>query len=191
MLTRFVLLAAVLLTAGCTPHQAEEDTGPSAPVSAPSTTTSGGTDDTTGPTPAGTPIALPANVCTLLDQVTVARLTGARAATATPSNQGPFHSCAYRVTTESGAAATAYLDVSDQRAAQLYDVATAGAQLSDLPGIGTRASLNPSAGKVYVLTTRAFFTLTLPITLAPLATPDGLRAAAQDLATTLAARLGP
>jgi len=198
VLTRFALLSSAVGTslalAACVPSSAPEDTYTVAPPSTTSTAPSGdnGSEDasSSAPPPAS-PIGVPANACTLLDPVTVARLAGAKAAVPTPSNQGPFHSCAYRVSTEAGASGTVYLDVSDQRAGQLYDVATAGVQLSELPAIGTRASLSPATGKVYVQTTRAFFTLGLPITLGSLSTPNGLRTAAEELASTIAARLGP
>lgn len=192
MLTRFVLLGALFVLAGCARSPVPDDLDATPSVPEGTVTAGDGSDDSTGgPSRTGSPIGVPADACRLLDPVTVARLAGGRHAAARPSSQGPFHSCAYRVTTESGAAGTVYLDVSDQRAAQLYDVATAGAQLSDLPAIGIRASLSPSTGKVYVLTSRAFFTLALPTDLGALATRDGLRSAAEELAGDVVTLLGP
>jgi hypothetical protein len=194
VLTRFVLLGALLVLAGCAGSPAPEDSDATPPASEPTGTpaTGDGSDDASGgPAPAGSPIGVPADACRLLDAVTVARLAGARDAVATPSTQGPFHTCAYRVTAESGAAGTVYLDVSDQRAAQLYEVATAGVQLSELPAIGTRASLSPATGKVYVLTSHAFFSLALPTNLGALSTKDGLRSAAEELAADVVTRIGP
>jgi hypothetical protein len=194
VLTRSALLGVLLVLAGCAASPAPDDGDATPSASEPTATAApgDGSDDASGgPSPTGSPIGVPANACRLLDAVTVARLAGGKDAVATPSTQGPFRSCAFRVTAESGAGGTVYLDVSDQRTAQLYEVATAGAQLSELPAIGTRASLSPATGKVYVLTSHAFFTLTLPTDLGALSTRDGLRSAAEELAGDVVTRIGP
>jgi hypothetical protein len=194
MLTRFVLLGALFVLTACggSPPADDGDTSPPSAVPTTGVAPGDGPDDGSGSvTPGGTPIGLPADACQLLDPITVARLAGGRQATGKSSAQGPFHSCEYRVTPESGAEASVFLDVSDQRAAQLYEVATAGVQLSALPAIGTRASLSPDTGKVYVLTSHAFFTLALPPTFGALTTKDGLRTAAEQLAAAIVSRLGP
>ncbi len=201
MLTRLVLLGAPLgallaLTAcgqAVAPEPADVTPSPSVPSTSPAISdgSDDGSDDGGSATPTGTPIGVPANVCLLLDPITVARLAGGKEAVARPSSQGPFHSCAYQVTTEKGATGTVYLDVSGQRTTELYDLATAGAQLSDLPAIADRASLSPATGRVYVLTSHAFFALTLPTDLGTLSTKDGLRAAAEELSRDVVARIGP
>jgi hypothetical protein len=197
VLTRFVALGAALAATGCSAAPTPGSTGSTPPASATSTASAAasgddGADDTSATAaPTGSPIGVPGNACLLVDPVTVARLAGGRNAVATASNQGPFRSCAYRVSTEAGTGGTVYLDVADERIAQLYDVATADAQLSDLPAIGVRAGYSPSTGKVYVQTSRAFFTLTLPTGLDALSDPDRLRSAAESLAAGIVARLGP
>jgi hypothetical protein len=187
-------LAALTGLAGCTsPPDDDEEIAVTLSPTAPATTQdAGGSDEAPGSSrPTGSPIGLPADACRLIDPVTVARLTGARQAVGLPSAQGPFRTCEYRMTTESRAAASMFLDVTDQRTQQLYELATQGAQLSLLPAVGNRASLSPATGRVYTLTSNAFFTLGLPTDFGALSSPDGLRTAAEQLASAVVARLGP
>jgi hypothetical protein len=190
-----VSLAALTGLAGCaSPTDDDEEIAVTLPPTAPDTTQDAGDGsddppDSSGPT--SSPIGLPADACRLIDPVTVARLAGARQAVGVSSAQGPFRTCEYRMTTESRAAASMFLDVTDQRTQQLYELATQGAQLSVLSAVGSRASLSPATGRVYALTSSTFFTLGLPTGFGSLANPDGLRTAAEQLASAVVARLGP
>src|SRR5262249_40317765 len=198
MLTRFVLHGALLAglsgLTGCGGSPPADD-GPPAPLpTAPAVTTTPAdpTDDGSTPSrPSESPVGPPPDACRPLDSVPGAGLAGAKEGVGVPTAQGPFRSCEYRLTAESGATGSVFLDVSGQRIEQLYEVATEGAQLSELAAIGTRAGFSPATGKVYVLTSHAFFTLALPRSFDGLATPDGLRSAAEQLAIAVVARLGP
>jgi hypothetical protein len=187
-------LAALTGLAGCASPPDDDEIAVTLSPTAPGMTQAAGdgSDEAPGSSqPTGSPIGLPADACRLLDPVTVARLAGARQAVGTPSAQGPFRTCEFRMTTESLATASMFLDVTDQRTQQLYDLATQGAQLSVLPAVGRRASLSPATGRVYALTSSMFFTLGLPTGFGTLSDPDALRTAAEQLATAVVARLGP
>jgi len=186
-------LAVLTGLAGCASPPDDDEIAVTLSPTAPVTTQAGdGSDEAPGSSlPTGSPIGLPADACRLLDPVTVARLAGARQAVGLPSAQGPFRTCEFRMTTESQATASMFLDVTDQRTQQLYDLATQGAQLSVLPAVGRQASLSPATGRVYALTSSTFFTLGLPTGFGVLSNPDALRTAAEQLATAVVARLGP
>jgi hypothetical protein len=193
---RVALCALMALSgvAGCTSPPDGDESAVTLSPPAPAGTQTAGDGSDEGPDtslPASSPIGLPADACRLLDPVTVARLAGARQAIGVSSAQGPFRTCEYRMTTESRASASVFLDVTDQRTQQLYELATRDAQLALLPAVGSRASLSPATGRVYALTSSTFFTLGLPTGFGALSSPDGLRTAAEQLATAVVARLGP
>jgi hypothetical protein len=195
MLSRLAPLLAALLVplAACSGPLSDDDgiappaagTGSGTPV-APGQ----GDDSSVSPTAPGPTLGVPADACKLLSGDEVVRAVGGKDTTTKATTQGQIRSCEYRVTTESGAAGSVFLDLTDQRAQQLYDIATSGVQVSQLSVGGLKASYDPSTGKVYVLTAAAFFSLQLPINLGSLTTADGLRHAAEELATAAVIRIG-
>jgi hypothetical protein len=175
------------LLAGC---DGSAGSGQAAPPAASGSVAAGTGDDTSNsPTSAGPPIGVPTDACRLLDPADVARVVDAKQAQAKSSTQGPIRSCEYTISSTSGGTASLFLDLSDQRPAQLYDVATTGVPVTTISVGALKASFDPTSAKVYVLTVNAFFSLQLPTSLDTLASTDQLRSAAEELASAIAARL--
>lgn len=193
MFRRIAALALLLLTpALVTACDSGSRPGP-APGSLGSAPASGGGAPGSGsaaPTPTGPPVHLPANVCGLLDAATVARLVGGSGATGKPSTQGPFHSCEYTVSSQHSGPASVFLDAANERAQQLYDLATGDAKVTPLPVGALKAGYDTSTGKIYLLLNGAFLSIQLPLGFGSLVTLDALQSAAQGLSQQAVDHLG-
>jgi hypothetical protein len=191
MLRRLAPLLAVLLLPACSSSApsgpSDDGVGPPPDVT---TTPREGDDGNASPTPPGPTLGVPADVCTLLNAAEVVRAAGAKDAAPKATTQGQIRSCEYKLSTESGASGSLFLDVSDQRPAQLYEVATSGMSLAELAVGSLKAAYDPAGPKAYVLTRTAFFSLTLPTNLGTLTSEDGQRRAAEELATAAVTRIG-
>jgi hypothetical protein len=192
VLRRIVPVFALLgvLVAGCDSGPGGGTTPPAPGAGPAGTVDPGDGEDSSGsPSPVPT-IGVPSDACRLLDEAGIARAAGAATATGKATSQGPFRSCEYTVKMQDGPTGQLFLDVADQRTRQLYDVATSDVPVTELSVGGLKASYDPTNGKVYVLTTRAFFSIQLPTNIGKLTTADGLATAATDLATQVVDRIG-
>jgi len=183
-----LLLAPVLVTA-CDSAQPNNDAS-NPPGDSTSSAPGTGDDVSTAPTPAGPPIGVPTDACRLLDAGNVAHLVGGKQATGKPSAQGPFRSCEYTVSSETSGPASVFLDVADQRTQQLYDLATGGVKITPLSVGALKAGYDTSTGKIYILTSKAFASIQLPLGFGSLTTPDALQTAAEQLSQQAVHRIG-
>jgi hypothetical protein len=177
-----LLLFAPALVTACDGGDRPGGAASSPPGAASGPGTGGSTPGSSAaPTSSGPPVRLPTNVCPLLDGGTVAHLVGGSGATGKPSTQGPFRTCEYTVSSQHSGPASVFLDAADQRAQQLYDLATGGVTVTPLSVGAVKAGYDVSTGKIYLLANGAFLSIQLPLGFGSLTTLDALQSAAQGL----------